>query len=184
MSISDDDSLRPLLKSNPGRAMDILHARYFRPFVNMVMRYVGERSIAEDIVQEAFANLWLYHQQLAARHDKPIIAYLFKIVKNKTITYVGREQQRQEGQNVFASQVSTVTASVEREIIRDERGEQLRAMIARLTPRQRECLVLRLDEELSNSAISERLKITVKAVEAHITAALKQLRLLYRKARK
>lgn len=66
--------------------------------------------------------------------------------------------------------------SIEARIIQVEITEEILQIIARFPKRERECLMMKIEEELHNEEIALRLGVGVKAVEKSLTSAKKRLR--------
>lgn len=66
--------------------------------------------------------------------------------------------------------------SIESRIIRAEINREVRQLVEKFPKRERECLLMKMDEGLSTEQIAERLNITEKAVERTVTSAYKRLR--------
>ena len=51
----DNERFRLLLRTLPGKAIDYLYTHYYEGLVRLSGKYLRDRHLAEDIVQEAFA---------------------------------------------------------------------------------------------------------------------------------
>lgn len=66
--------------------------------------------------------------------------------------------------------------SIEARIIQVEVTQEILEIIARFPKRERECLMMKIEEELHNEEISSRLGVGIKMVEKSLTSAKKRLR--------
>lgn len=84
--------------------------------------------------------------------------------------------RQQALQHQIRQTTSPVENSIEIKLIALEDKIWLRNLIKNFPRRERECLLLKLDEELSLDEIAARLKVSRKAVERSLTSANKRLR--------
>lgn len=129
---------------------------------------LGDRGLAEDLLQETFAAA--IRQGARLRAASSARAYLFGIARNLAITAFRRRR---------------ATEPISREIAAenpapDPRIELLREGIARLKPDFREALELRLQQELSYEEIAEALEVPVGTVRSRLHAAVRELRRILR----
>ena len=54
----DDDALLAAIQARDDAALATFYDRYGRPAFGLAYRMLGERGAAEDVVQEAFLNVW------------------------------------------------------------------------------------------------------------------------------
>src|SRR5215211_4581650 len=54
----DDDALLAAIQARDDEALAALYDRYGRLAFGLAHRLLGERGVAEDVVQEAFLNVW------------------------------------------------------------------------------------------------------------------------------
>jgi RNA polymerase sigma-70 factor (ECF subfamily) len=173
---NNDDFLLHRLKADDEKALEFLFRQHYAALFRVSFRVVGNAESAKDIIQDVFATLWEKRHSLNV--SKSVKAYLFRAVANRSINYV-------------RDNPSTQTASIES--VRQERhstsfndaGDKLEErelqtfigqVIQTLPPQCKAVFQLSRNEEMSNKEIAESLGISVKAVEKHISKALKKLR--------
>lgn len=131
---------------------------------------LGDRHAAEDVVQEAFCNLYRAWDRLT-EHDRAL-GYLRVSVLNGCRSVLRRSRRVPKPLAVPHAPSAEDGALV---------GEQQRAAVAalrRLPPRQREALVLRYFADLTESAIAQAMGVsrgTVKSTTARALAALDRM---------
>lgn len=174
----DDQSLRRLLLSRPESAMKILYAAYYRQLVRIALDLTHDPEVSEDIAQEVFAHVWSNARKLGRHHERSILHYLVKVVRNKSMSSYKEHAyiRKQVAKFSEEQQSDAFTDSPEAEMIRVEMHQELRDLIFKLPKRESQCLTMRIDEELSNQEIADRLNVSVKAVERSITSGKKRLR--------
>lgn len=163
------------------RKIELLFCEYYNVLCAYSFRFVNDMYAAEDIVQDVFFELWAKREKID--FDQAIKAYLFKAVYNRSLNYVNNpavtrqtklEQYAEEHQfnEFFVSQ----DKSPEELLITKELTAEIEQIIDKLPSQCKTVFLLSRKEELKNKEIAEKLSISVKAVEKHITKALSILK--------
>lgn len=174
----ENERFRKLLLSFPGKAIEFLYSHYYHSLVSIARRFTHDQKVSEDIVQETFVHVWQNHRQLGQYHERSIEHYLVRVVKNKAISRYKRTLHLNEKKIEFINghSFNSSDSSIEDEIIKIEINSEIRQIINSFPRREKECLLMKLDEELTPEQIAERLHVSKKAVERSITSANKRLR--------
>lgn len=90
---------------------------------------------------------------------------------NENVTLGKRKIRLMNGQSFGLAE-----QSIEDRIIQVEITQEILDIIARFPKRERECLMMKIEEELHNEEISLRLGVGIKMVEKSLTSAKKRLR--------
>src|SRR4051794_22603277 len=157
-------------------SIEQLFAALESPLLNYAMRLLGERALAEDIVQEAFMKL---HAQFAEVRDPR--RWLYRTVHNMALN-----QRRRAGKIVSlepATERETQTPPdptdpeplPDEQIIRWEGIGLVRLSLGALDERSRELVRLKFDEDLCYKQISERTGLSVSHVGYLLHHALKTI---------
>lgn len=157
-----------------------LFRKYYSDLAFYATRLVGEHD-AEDVVQEAFAELWNRKETVTGEHAK---AFLYRAVYTRALNVLKHRAVR--------SDYSTLTKSIEEQraryycpddnndvIAHIEGGElrkELNDAIENLSPRCREVFRMSYLHDLSNKDIAERLGVSLRTVESQMYKALRSLR--------
>ena len=177
------DTIRVLLLRFPtGMYMsrlkpDPLAAESFREFYTQILHFLRKRtdnaSDAADMTQDVFTQ-WLGYQD-RAKVEQPR-AFLFQVARNLLRDHWRRQQVRHEAHSEHLQPVTEPLSDERDEPMaaaqRLQRLEQLKSVLAELSPRRREALMLHRFEGLSQAQIAERMGISVSMVEKHIAFAL------------
>lgn len=186
MAIKQDLSARVF--SGDKQAFEQLYKAYVMRLLAYVRRFTENEEDAEDVIQQSFMKLW---ESIQKRQEKGIAIteadqvqdLLFMIVRNTTLNYLRdhavqaeRVMSMNEGElHEELYEIATMRTPDHHTIYKELR-EQVNALIARMPAKQREVFVMSREGQMKNLEIANQLGITVKAVEKHITAALKFLR--------
>ncbi|HLT79616.1 MAG TPA: sigma-70 family RNA polymerase sigma factor [Cyclobacteriaceae bacterium] len=170
----DNERFRRLLGVLPEKAIKILYEEYCHALITFAESLVHDRRAAEDIVQEAFIHIWEQHEKLSRPDHRSIEHYLIRVVKNKSISYHNKHMQLRLKAVEVNHRLSE--RSIEARWIDLETSKEIRNIILTFPLRERQCLMMKLDEEVTTQQIADRLKVTRKAVERSLTSAYKRLR--------
>ncbi|KPA88456.1 RNA polymerase sigma factor [Pseudomonas asplenii] len=156
---------------------DPLSAETFRGFYADILHFLRKRtdnaSDAADMTQDVFTQWLDYDQQ--AKVEQPR-AFLFQMARNllrdhwrkQKVRQAVHSEQADPGLEPVADERNDPLAAAQRL----QRLEQLKEVLAELSPRRREALMLARFEGLSQARIAERMGISVSMVEKHIAFAL------------
>lgn len=174
----DPERFRLLLRSHPESAINLLVKRYWSTLISISRNFTNDIESARDIVQETFAHVWEKHKTLSETHEKTIDNYLVQVVRYKSITHFKKNVKLSDLKHQYQRDSQRTEESAEARIIKEEIIGAVRSFIDTFPLRERQCLEMKIDRELSNAEIAKELKITTKAVERSITSAYKRLRKL------
>ena len=158
-------------------AFNKLFSDYYQPLFIFAQKFVDE-ELAKDLVQDCFFELWKKRNSL--KITSSISAYLFTIVKNKCFKHLQKEQLRFDKQNEIQWQLKQEELNFfmhsEKSILEFDIRDRLKKAMEKLPPKCAEVFHESRHNGLSNKEVAERLDVSVKAVEKHISKALKILR--------
>lgn len=134
-------------------------------------RLVGDRSTAEDVVQDAFLAVW----RTAARWQPraKVATWLFQIARNAALD---RLRRRKPSVETDAVTLIDPAARADRRVDDRQTAELVRAALDALPERQRAAIVLVHYEDLSGVEASEALGISVEALESLLARGRRALR--------
>lgn len=171
-----NERFRHLLNVRPEKAIEILYERYGHILTALAEHFVHDRKAAEDIVQETFIHLWEQHRKLGQPDIRSIEHYLIRVVRNKAITCYNKLSRRRRYKARALQGNREWELPPESRWINMEISKEIRGVILTFPRRERECLLMKMDQEYTTQQIAERLKVTTKAVERSLTSAYKRLR--------
>jgi RNA polymerase sigma-70 factor (sigma-E family) len=140
--------------------------------VRMARLFTDDRNAAEDLVQEAFIRL----HRAAHRIKDPAKAapYLRSIVINLARDHNRRGLMSLRHQEALPA--GTAPDAPEDVLLLDEQRERIVAELRELSPRQRDCLLLRFYLELTEVEAGEVLGISSNSVKTHCRRGMEALR--------
>ncbi len=140
--------------------------------MRMARLFTDDRNAAEDLVQEAFIRL---HRSAHRIHDpKKAAAYLRSIVINLARDHNRRGLMSLRHQEAIPA--GSAPDAPEDVLIVDEQRNRIVAEVRALSPRQRDCILLRFYLELSEVETAEVLGISNNSVKTHCRRGMEALR--------
>ena len=141
----------------------------YKPLCLFALRYTERTDDAEDVVQQAFADVW--DKNRAGDTIENLKAYLYRAVRNRSLSLAAGpvEEATEEFPDVEDE-------SEEERIYQSERDARLWDAIDRLPPERKRIFLLAKRDGLRYAEIAEELHLSVKTVENQIGKALKALR--------
>ena len=141
-----------------------LFDRYYAPLCRFAACWFHDRTSAEEIVLDTFTHIWQHAGEL--RISTSVRAYLFRAVRNRALNRL--RDERTDGIPIGKGPEPLFT---------NPEALQLEAdAVSQLPDRCREVFRKSREEGLSNAAIANQMRISVKTVEAQITKALRRIR--------
>ena len=134
-------------------------------------RMLGDRAEAEDVTQESLLRLWKAAPGWDATRAK-ITTWLYRVTSNLCIDRL-RKSNRNSGDEV--PEVADETPGIDRKLQATARAQALQHALQTLPDRQRQAMILRHIEDLSNPEISDIMEISVEAVESLVSRGRRAL---------
>jgi RNA polymerase sigma-70 factor, ECF subfamily len=175
---SDEADLLSGLAAGDQRCLAALYDRYGNAALGLAFKVCGNRTIAEDIVQEAFLALWQRPDSFDAKRGSAG-SFLMGIVHHKAVDAVRREASVHRREEHFAvdPQQSSEDEVVEAAWISLRKAKVL-AVLRQLSPVQREALELAYLKGLTYSEVAERLNIPLGTAKTRMRDGMIRLRAL------
>ena len=165
------------LRSRDSHAMAELYDRFGKRVYWLVYHLTGDRTSAEDLVQETFLRVW---NRLHTFHEERglIGPWIFAIARNCAIDYrrslAGRMSQ--PGLQLPYVEGAAELTHQDRSILNIDRSRILDRAFEKLSPNQRTVLELAYREGLSQTEMAERMQQPLGTVKTWVRTALKILR--------
>jgi RNA polymerase sigma factor (sigma-70 family) len=125
----------------------------------------GDRAEAEDVTQEAMLRLWRIAPDWRQGEAK-VSTWLYRVVTNLCTDRLRKRQRRRAVTLDEAPEIEDETAGVEAGMIEHDRMAALNRALESLPERQRQAVVLRHIEGLTNPEIADIMEIGIEAVES------------------
>lgn len=157
---------------------NIFH-QFFQPLYHLSSHYLEDPDEAKEVVQNAFVKLWEVRQNLD--EDSNIRNFLFTLVKNNCLNLLKRKQLLLKHHEKLKwmemhYQYESLSRMGDDYLEFNELKDKIDLAVKNLPEHCRVVFEMSRFEELKNREIAEKLGVTQKTVEAHLTKALKILR--------
>ena len=163
-------------------AFELLVGRHQSSILNLIYRFIGDRTKSQDLAQEIFLRVWQ-----AARAYKPkakFTTWLYRIAANLCLNELKSARRRRwlqffhvdtNEQTVGEEDFSDGLPSPEDLLLARERSRQITSALQSLPENQRMALILKRYDDLSYAEIAGILNCSVSAVESLLVRAKKNL---------
>ena len=165
-----DEELVGWVAQGDDRALSELYDRYSRPVYATGIRLLGDAHLAEELVQDAFTNVW--RRALSFDSSRASFAtWLYRITRNRAVDLNRRRQVRpfSAGEHPLRN----MSGGPEPEASVD--GWDVARALSRIPEEHREILTLAYFEGLSQREISRRTGIPLGTIKSRTMAALKRI---------
>ncbi|GLS86946.1 RNA polymerase sigma subunit ECF family protein [Cypionkella aquatica] len=160
-----DEALVVLYANGDPDAARLLSKRLVPKVLGFAGRMLSDRTEAEDVAQEAMLRLWKVAPDWRQGEAK-VSTWAYRVVVNLCTDRLRARRRRRAEALDDVAEPADGAAGVVAGMIEADRIAALDAALALLPERQREAVVLRHIEGLSNPEIAEILQIGVEAVES------------------
>lgn len=170
------NELIELLNKKQEAAFEVVFSLYYPRLVYFAKEYVSHED-AKGLVQEAFISYWEKNPTVLS--ESQLQSYLYTSVKNNCLMRLRHEKVKKRFANeaehksqnqIYSSALEQLDTSV---LAFQEIEAIIEKTLADLPPRCRDIFTFSRFEGKKNQEVAEELNISVKAVEAQITRAIK-----------
>lgn len=169
------------LKQGSHLAFTMIYKKYAHQAFLLSFKYLCNKELAEDAVQNLFCKLWLKRNEL--HEDVPVNRFLFTILRNDLLNIL-----RDTRSDIFVLDdclevlnyidgADDENAEVEREHL-----EFLQQSVSRLSPQRQKIFSLKLSGNYSNQEIADQMGLSVNTVKFQYSQSIKQLKEWVREA--
>jgi RNA polymerase sigma-70 factor (ECF subfamily) len=165
-----DEALVRRVAQGDERALSELYDRYSRPVYATGVRLLGDASLAEELVQEAFTNVWRGAGSFEPERAR-FTTWLYRIARNRAVDLDRKRRVRPV--SAGEDPLRVVPGGPEPEAGVD--GWDLARALTRISDEHREVLTLAYFEGLTQREISRRTGVPLGTIKSRTTAAIKNL---------
>lgn len=163
-----DEELMSRYKLGEAEAFQELYGRYSSKIYGFAIRRLGRGGAAEDVFQETFLRL----HRFRGRYDPslPFVPWIFTITRNAVTDHLRKrgiqDRQQSELQQVYEEPLEEGEAV----------GKDLKEGLGILSAREREVLILRLQEDLPFDQVAAKLGMSAANARQIVSRAIKKLK--------
>lgn len=157
-----------------------LYERTSSRLYGVALRVTGHRESAEDVLQEAFLNIWRIASTYSASLSPPL-AWMGVVVRSRALDAMRRRKTQGADKTVefeeSAHEDTQVDAASPLDVAESsEQAWALHQCLRKLEARQREVLSLAYMRDLSHGDLARQLKLPIGTVKTWIRRGIDQLR--------
>lgn len=177
MQVRSDEELARGIQRGRRDDLTLLVERHHSPLLGFLYRMAGgDRSLAEDLVQETFVRI--LHGIHQYDYPRPFKPWLYQIAANLARDHYKRADTRRTD-SLPEDDVSLRPADEmlpEDVFLLNSESRQVAAAIRQLPAHQREVVILRYYQEFSLAEIADALDIPIGTVKSRLSIGLNRLR--------
>jgi RNA polymerase sigma-70 factor (ECF subfamily) len=151
-----------------------------QPLFGFLLRSVGNWALAEDLTQEVFARAWRHRE--AYQEIGQERAYLLRIAARLVRDHYRRPALATLVQDPEGAEPLTAESAPSAMLEQAETEKELNEALDRLSPAQRQTLLLRYYGEMSFEEIAQVMQIPLSTALSHARRGLSGLRKMLRNA--
>ena len=172
---TDDEKLFALIHPRPDRPNPHAHDRNHNLLSVSAYRHFLSPDMAEDAVQHVFTRLWEFRSEL--RVGISLKNYLFTMTKNYVLNLIRNENSAIAKNYEMAQAASSYEDNLIENLEKKELMSSFYKAVDMLPAQKREICLMKVQEELTNQEIAERMNLSINTIKTHYSEALKLLRI-------
>jgi RNA polymerase sigma-70 factor (family 1) len=169
-----DHQLLDLIKADDQVAFKEILKRYNPILINFSYRRIGDLQLAEDIVSDAWVDLWFKRKDLMLRRS--LDRYLFTVVKNRILDHFRHQKVEQKYVDELKSFLLIEHNEADFLIRHRLLSKIIETEIAALPENMRIVYEMHRRKNMSRKEIAVELKMPDNSVKSNMQRALKVLR--------
>ena len=170
-----DNDLLLRLSQDDNEAFTLLYKTYSMKLYAVAFASLRSEEMAREVVQEIFISLWVNRRKVVIQQS--ILAYLIGAVRFKVFNIIDKESVRLRYKKEFLHGVSPGENVTEQTVVYNELNLAIHKQIDSLPETTKNIFVMSRFQGMNNNEIADHIRLSSKAVEYHISKALKVLRL-------
>lgn len=151
------------------------YSRLWKRLYAIAYNCVRDKAAAQELVQELFVTLWNKKDSLS--HVIDLDAYLFKSIRHRIYEHfkkvAAQQRLKDHSRKIFTEEIHPVEEAIDY----DETLSVINEELDKLPATTRTIFRMSKFERYTNKEIANEMHLSAKAVEYHITQALKKLRI-------
>jgi RNA polymerase sigma-70 factor (ECF subfamily) len=176
---NEDHALFLLIKKGDDKAFVVVYQKYHSYLYSLALRYLKDVEAAEEAVQHVFVKLWESTRHIEIEIN--LKNYLYTMTKNYILNYF-RDNKKMVSINYVNAQ-EEISGDDDFPALLEEMqlSEILKQGIEQLPPQKKEICKMKMEGNISNQEIADRMGISIHTVKSHYQESIKMLRNYFRK---
>lgn len=178
-----DEVLLQMTARKSVEAYEALYDRHAQVMYNLVLRIVHRGDVADEILQDAFWQIWQKAGQY--RGSGAAAAWMYRVARNRALDHLRREHARPQAVDAAWEEVASVAGhqpSAEAEAETKLRRELVVDALNSIPSEQRDCLEMAYFEGKSQREIAELTETALGTIKSRMRIGLEKLARVLRSA--
>ena len=175
---NDLDDLIIRLRHDDREAFNLLFYMYAEKLLKFSLTFFNSEEEAEEIVQEVFIKIWIKRQSI--KDPASFNAYIFTIAKNMIFNGLKKNIYRKKYEIYQYNKHHSFQNTTENQVLYQETRKRLEHALDQLPKKRKEVFLLSRRDGLKNREIAEKLDLSIKTVESHMSLTLKFLKKVFK----
>jgi RNA polymerase sigma-70 factor (family 1) len=174
-SQDEAQALVKALKEGNQLAFSIVYKTYAAQSFSLAFKYLLNKELAEDAVQNLFLKLWLRKEEID--ETKPINRYLFTMLKNDLLNTLRDSKKNICLLEDCLSMVLELEDNSLNENLKQEQMNIIQQALDQLSPQRRKVFEMKVSGKYSNQKIADKLNLSINTIKFQYSQSLKQIRM-------
>lgn len=176
-----DEVLAARVARGDSAALEALYDRHAATVLGILVKVIGERALAEDVLQETFWRLWKSVASFDSRRGS-FTGWLFRIARNLAIDAHRRMNVRpqaivnSDAADVLADRTPDPDTDVPEQVQADFRNRQIRSALAALPRLQRQVIEMAYFYGMTRQEIAEATGEALGTIHTRARLGLQKIR--------
>ena len=171
-----DNLISSALAHDDRAVFDRLFEMLYPKVKYFVLSMCHDEDEAENLTQDIFLKLWTKRERL--RDIDNLDAYVFTVAHHEALNFIRHSLVLTTTPIDTTAKSQADSDDTERDMEYRQLLDMVYAEISRMPEKRRRIFMMSREDGLSNQEIADRLGLSRRTVEAHISAALRDLRRL------
>lgn len=173
--LNNDLILINRLRNGDESALTELYNKFWQSLFISSYNVLKDKELCEDIIQDIFMNIW--HNREKLEINISLKGYMYACARYQVFNQFKKNKDKIHVELFEDLDKRFQYSTPETQLMHEELLEQINSIVEALPEKCQLVYKLSREEQLSHKEIAERLDISTKTVENHITKALHVIRL-------
>ena len=180
-----DEDLMVMYQKGEVRAFEVLLSRHRKPVYNFILRFIGDKETAEDLLQEAFMRVIKGAE--AYKRQAKFTTWLYTIARNLCVDQTRRRKHRKhasldapmdtsDDSGTLMDVIPSTEMASDRKSVNKQLHQTMHRAISALSEEQREVFLMREVMEMPFAEIAAAVGASEPTVKSRMRYALEKLR--------